>query len=214
LLIIVILLVVAVATAVFGFWAFESRQNYKDNTDQISKLAVQQALSNQKTQLDAQFQQELKSPYKTFTGTATYGSISFQYPNTWSSYVDQTNQSEPINGYFNPGDVPGVSSNSAFALRLELTSTAYNQVLQQYSSQVSQGTLTATAFVPAKMKNVANVQPGTLLKGAIDTNSSTPLNGEMLVIPVRDKTLQIYTLSNDYLDDFNNVVLANLTFIP
>ena len=33
---------------------------------------------------------------KTFTGSSTYGSITFKYPNTWSSYVDQTNTSEPI----------------------------------------------------------------------------------------------------------------------
>jgi hypothetical protein len=36
----------------------------------------------------------------------------------------------------------------------------------------------------------------------------------MLVIKVRDKTLEISTESNDYLNDFNNIILASLTFVP
>jgi hypothetical protein len=64
------------------------------------------------------------------------------------------------------------------------------------------------------MKGVANAQPGTLFKGVISQNGNSPLSGEMLVIPVRDKSLQLYTLSNDYLNDFNNTVLANLTYVP
>jgi hypothetical protein len=213
-LIIVVLAVLAVGAAVFGVWAYSGRQDYKNNSDKKTAAAVAAAEASQKTQLQTQFDQEIKQPYKTFTGSSTYGLITFNYPNTWSSYVDQTNSSEPINGYFNPGDVPGTSSNSAFALRLELTSNAYNDVIGQFSSQVTGGTVTATAYVPPKMKGVANAQTGTLLTGTISQNNSGSLQGEMLVIPVRDKTLQLYTLSNDYLSDFNNIVLANLKFVP
>ena len=212
--IIVVLALAAVGAAVFGFTTYQSKQDYKNNSDKKSAAAVTAAEATQKTQLQAQFAEQLKSPYKTFTGSSTYGSITFKYPNTWSSYVDQTNASEPINGYFNPGNVPGVSSNSAFALRLELVTTAYNSILEQFSSQITQGTVTASAYIPPQMKGVANAQPGTLFKGAIQQSESTPLQGEMLVIPVRDKTLQLYTLSNDYLNDFNNTVLANLTYVP
>ncbi|HXY17928.1 MAG TPA: hypothetical protein VEH48_00715 [Candidatus Nitrosopolaris sp.] len=210
----VVLLVVAVGALAFGFWAYSGRQDYKNNADQKTAAAVAAAEAAQKTQLQAQFNQQLKSPYKTFVGSITYGSITFQYPNAWSSYVDTTNSSEPINGYYNPGDVPGTGSGSAFALRVELTGNGYNSVIQNFNSQVQSGTVTATAYVPPKMKSVANVQPGTLLTGAVSNSNGSPLNGAMLVIPVRDKTLQIYTLSNDYLSDFNNIVLASLTFVP
>ena len=213
-LIIAILTVLFIGAAGFAFWAFQGRQDYKNNSDTKSAAAVAAAVAAQKTQLQADFAQQLKAPYKTFSGPSTYGSITFNYPKTWSSYVDQTNSSEPLNGYFHPGDVPGVTSNTAFALRLELTSTAYNNVLQQFSSNVTQGTATASAYVPPKMKGVANVQPGTLIKGVIVQTGDTPLSGEMLVIPVRDKTLQLYTLSNDYLGDFNDIVLASLTYVP
>jgi len=36
----------------------------------------------------------------------------------------------------------------------------------------------------------------------------------MLIIRVRDKTLKISTQSNDYLNDFNNIILSSLTFAP
>jgi hypothetical protein len=36
----------------------------------------------------------------------------------------------------------------------------------------------------------------------------------MVIIKVRDKTLEIYSESADYQDDFNNIVLASLSFAP
>jgi hypothetical protein len=212
--VIVVLALVAVGAAVFGFTTYQSKQDYKNNSDKKIAAAVSAAVATAQKDQQAKDDQANKSPYKVFTGTSTYGSISFSYPKTWSSYVDQTNTSEPINGYFNPGDVPGTTSNSAFALRLELVTNTYSAILQQFSSQVTQGTVTASAYIPPKMKGVANAQPGTLFTGVINQNGNSPLSGEMLVIPVRDKTLQLYTLSNDYLSDFNNTVLANLTYVP
>ena len=64
------------------------------------------------------------------------------------------------------------------------------------------------------MKGVANAQVGTLLTGTLSTSGSTPLNGQMLIIPVRNTTLKIYTLSNDYLSDFDKTVLASLKYNP
>lgn len=213
-LVIVVLSVLLLGSLVFGFIAFQSKQDYKNNSDKKSATAVAAANAALKTQLQAQFTEQEKSPYKTYTGSSTYGSISFKYPNSWSAYVDTTNSSEPIDGYFHPGEVPGAQSNSAFALRVELTSNSYDSVLSPFTSDATQGTVTASAYVPPKMKGIANAQPGTLITGTIDQSGSSPLSGEMLIIPVRDKTLQIYTLSNDYLSDFNNIVLVNLSYVP
>jgi hypothetical protein len=214
LVIIIVLALGLVGSAAFAFTTYQSKQDYKNNSDKKVAAAVSVAVTAAQKDQQAKDDQANKSPYKVFTGTSTYGSISFNYPKTWSSYVDQTNSNEPINGYFNPGDVPGVTSNSAFALRLELVTSTYTTILQQFSSQITQGTITASAYLPPKMQGVANAQPGTLFKGDIQQSGSSPLQGEMLVIPVRDKTLQLYTLSNDYLSDFNNTVLASLTYVP
>jgi hypothetical protein len=55
-----------------------------------------------------------------------------------------------------------------------------------------------------------SIQPGTLLTGQLENN----VDGEMLLLNVRDKTLKLWTESNNYKSDFNNVVLASLSFAP
>ncbi len=208
--IIIILVLALVATAVFGGWAFMSRQDYKDNSDKKSAAAVAAAKTAQAADLQKQFADQQKSPYKTYKGSPTYGSVSFNYPNTWSGYVDESATNEPINGYFYPGIVPGLQSKAAYALRVELVDSDYSSVLGQHDSEIKDGSAKASAYIPPKMVGAANVQPGTRLDGALDSGTS----GSMVIIKVRDKTLQVYTQSNDFLNDFNNTVLPSLTFAP
>ncbi|MBX4197282.1 hypothetical protein KW801_01850 [Candidatus Saccharibacteria bacterium] len=202
-----------VISLVFGGWAFKNMQDYKNNSDKKTTAAVAVAVSKAQRDQKTQDEQANKSPNKVFHGSPTYGSISFNYPKTWSAYVDTTNSSEPINAYFHPDVVPGIQSKTAYALRLELLSTDYAQVVQQLSSQIQQGKITARAYLPPKLNRVANVQPGTLFSGQINVQDPTQ-RGTLLVIKVRDKTLEISTQSNDYLSDFNNGVLSNLSFAP
>jgi hypothetical protein len=209
----VLLAVLLVISLVFGGWAFKNMRDYKNNSDKKTASAVATAVTAAQQAQKAQDEQDNKSPNKTFRGSATYGSVSFSYPKTWSAYVDTTNTSEPINAYFHPDVVPGIQSKTAFALRLELLSTDYSQVVQQLSSQIQQGAVTARAYLPPKLGGVANVQPGTLFSGQINAQDQTQ-RGALLAIKVRDKTLEISTQSNDYLSDFNNTVLASLSFAP
>jgi hypothetical protein len=199
-----------VGSLVFGVWAFSGRQDYKNNSDKKSSTAVAAAKSAQAKELQAQFDQQSKNPYTVYQGPVTYGSIGFNYPKTWSAYVDESSSTEPINGYFHPNRVPGLQSGSAFALRVELVNTAYNQVIQSFSSQIKAGKLTAEAYMPPQMSGVANAQTGTRFDGQIVQNQ----RGSMVVIQVRDKTLEVYTESNNYLDDFNNTILSSLKFTP
>ena len=212
--IILLLLIAVVAAGGFGWWAFQQRQDYKANFDQKLGVEVEKAKTAQKAELEKQFAEREKSPNKTFKGSATYGSVSFNYPKTWSAYVDQSNTNIPINGYFFPDVVPSTvrSANNptAFALRVELVSTDYAQIVRQLDSKVTQGKVKAVAYVPPKMSGVANVQTGTRFNGEFEQNTS----GSMVVIKVRDKTLKIYTQSQRYSSDFNNIVLKTLTFSP
>jgi hypothetical protein len=209
----VILVLLLVGSLVFGGWAFKNMQDYKNNSDKKSATAVAAANKVQAAQLQTQFDQQSKSPNKVFSGSPTYGSITFNYPKTWSAYVDTTNPSEPINAYFHPNEVPGTQSKTAYALRLELLSTDYAQLTQQLSSQIVNGKITAKAYTPPKLNGVANVQPGTLFSGQVNQQDNTQ-NGTLLIIKVRDKTLEISTQSNDYLPDFNNTILPSLSFVP
>jgi hypothetical protein len=206
----VVLGIALAGSLVFGYWAFNGRQDYKNNSDKKSTAAVAIAKSAQAKELQAQFNEQYKNPNKTYQSSATYGSISFNYPKTWSAYVDESSSSEPINGYFYPVQVPGAQSGSAFALRVELVTTAYSQVIQGLSGQIKSGKITADAYMPPQMNGVANAQTGTLLEGQILPQQQ----GTMVVLQVRDKTLKIYTESDNYISDFNNIILVSLKYTP
>ena len=194
----------------FGFWAFSSRQDYKNNADTKIAAAVSVAKNAQAAELQKQFDEQAKSPYETYQSSPTSGSVTFSYPKSWSAYVDESNTSQPINGYFHPNQVPGIQSKAAYALRVEMVNTDYSQVVSALSSQTKENALKAAAYIPPKIQGVANVQPGTKFDGAIEQDKT----GSMVVIKVRDKTLKIYTESTNFVSDFNNIILPSLTYLP
>ncbi len=206
--------ILLIGVSVFAYWAFRGRQDYKKNVTPKINAAVTAAKTAQTNDDKKRFDEEAKNPNKTYTSSPTYGAISFKYPKTWSAYVDETNAQEPINGYFYPDRVPGTQSTAAFAVRVELISMSYDQVLQQFTSQIKLGTVKAAAYVPPKMVGKVNVQPGTRLDGAIAKNQAATLQGSMVVITVRDKVLEISTQSPTFMADFNDIVLASLAFTP
>ena len=198
----------------FGIWAFSSREDYKNNSDQKSAAAVEIALAKQQEELKIQFDEEAKSPFETYAGPSTAGSVKILYPRTWSAYVTEEAQSQsPVNGYFHPGFVPktiGGVDVVAFALRLEVSNQSYSQVMQQYESYVKQGSLSAQPVTLASVPDTV----GTLFKGAI-VPGVTKIDGTMLVMPIRDKTLRIWTESNSaFGSDFEKTILPNLSFVP
>lgn len=210
---IIVLVLLLVGALAFGGWAYSKMQDYKNHSDQKAAAAVADANKKLTAQLQAKFDQDSKSPTKTFSSSSSYGNITFNYPKTWGAYIDTSSNSEPINGYFYPDVVPGINSNTAYALRVELTNDDYAQVVQGLDSLIGQGLVTAKAYVPPKMQGLANVLAGTYISGQINQQDQTQ-TGNMLIIGVRDKTLEIYSESNQFTDDFNNIVLASLSFKP
>ncbi|OGL34420.1 hypothetical protein A3F65_00235 [Candidatus Saccharibacteria bacterium RIFCSPHIGHO2_12_FULL_47_16b] len=206
---VVSLSVLLAAAVIFGGWAYSGRQDYKNNTDKKIAEAVEIAKAAQKQELEAKFAEDSKLPHRTYKGSLTYGGVTFNYPRTWSALIEESS-SQPINGYFHPDVLPPLDSKTALALRVELINSEYASVADQYDSQIKDGSLKAVAYIPPQMVNVANVQPGLKLDGQLTSDFS----GSMVVIKVRDKTLQLSTQSKDFLKDFNDTVLANLTFVP
>ena len=194
----------------FGMWAFNGRQDYKNNVDQ--KITAAQAVTKQQTQnADAvTYAEAAKKPLKTYAGPASFGSISVQYPKTWSAYVvENAGSSTPVNGYFQPNFVPDVNSaNSAFWLRVQLNQTPYNSIMNSFTGSVQGGTVTVAPYSLPKVPSVV----GSILTGKINADGDKP--GTMIVLPLRSSTLEIWTESTDALADFNNNVLPNVSFSP
>jgi hypothetical protein len=86
--------------------------------------------------------------------------------------------------------------------------------IQQLSSVAKSGKVRATAYIPPKMVGRPNVSPGIRFDGAISHNTNGDQIGSIIIIQVRDKTLKISTQSVKFLDDFNKIILENLTFVP
>lgn len=194
-----------VVAASFAGWAFTSRQDYKDNSD--SKVAAAVAVAEQKTssKKDAEFVQKEKEPFKQYNGPSAFSSLVVNYPKTWSAYVaEKSNGSTPIDAYFHPIFVPVVDSKNSYALRVQMVDTSYAAVVKSFEASLKNGKVKAAAYSPAKVPTVT----GTRFDGEVITGKQ----GAMVVVPVRDKTLKIWTESSDFLDDFNTRILPNYTF--
>jgi hypothetical protein len=206
----VLVLLLFIGAVSFGYWAFMSRQDYKNNTDQKVAVAVAAATKQQSAVDTTNYDQAEKNPLRTYNGPAAYGSLSIQYPKTWSGYVaiaPDSGSSTPINGYFQPSVVPNIDDPaSVYALRVEVTQTPYSQVLTSYTSQVANKQVTVTPYALPKVPSVVGVR----VDGAIQQN----IQGSMIILPLRATTLQIWTESTAEESDFNTIILPNLSFSP
>jgi len=194
----------------FGFWAFGQRQDYKNNVDQKIAAAI---VTNTKTvqQADAKtYAEQAQYPLKTFIGPEAYGSVSLTYPKTWSAYNNagtSNSSATPVDFFAHPDVVPPVGSDSSnFALRMQVVSQQYATVANQYANQLKQGTVTVKAYALPNNKTVSGVR--------IDGQISNSKKGTLVLLPLRDKTLKIWTESTSYGDQFDKIILANAHFTP
>ncbi len=192
----------------FAIWAYMGMQDYKSNVQPKIDQAVAIAEEKTKTAKDAEFVEKEKSPVRTYKAPQTAGSLVITYPKTWSAFVEESDKNnELVNGYFHPSYVPAAESGTDFALRVEVVSQAYDQVLKQFEGKVKTGKLKISAYKAPKM---AASSVGARVDGEINTGQQD----SMVIFPLRDKTIMISTESAQFLGDFNDIVLANLTFEP
>lgn len=204
---VIVLVLLLLVSLGFGFWAFMERQDYKNNVEPKIDAAVKVAVQEESSRKDNEFVEKEKNPLKAYTGPETYGSLVIKYPKTWSAYVIEKDQnSTPLDGYLHPNVVPDITGKTAFALRIQVVNRAYDQELKSLEGKVKSGKVKVSAYKP---KNVANVT-GSRLTGEINTDEQSI----MVLLPLRDKTLKIWTESTSFSNDFDNIILANLTFVP
>lgn len=193
----------------FGGWAYTKMLDYKDNTDRKIQAAVTVAKQEESAAKDQEFEQKYKEPFRTYTGPSAYGSVSIQYPRTWSGYVDDTSTASPfIDGYFYPDVVPDIKAQgSALALRIQVVSESYSTVLAQAAGLVQQGKVKVTPYAAPKVPSIV----GARLDGQLISQSQK--SGSMVILPLRNTTLMLWTEAPQFQTDFENI-LSNLTFAP
>lgn len=204
----ILTVVLLLGTIGFAAWAFSSREDYKNHTDAKISAAVDVAKKQESELKDRQFAEAAKNPLKTYNGPDALGSLVVQFPKTWSGYVDTGSGGQTLNGYFNPGVVPSVSSQgSAFALQVRVLSQSYPQILQNFTSQQQNGDVKVSAYALPKLPKVVGVK-------VVGKLSDRQTVGTMVVLPLRSQTVEIETDGTQYLNDFNTYILPNFSFSP
>jgi len=198
-----VLLLVAL---IFGFSQMSKANDYKNNVDEKVAEEVSKQSKLIAEQKQAEFDEKEKAPYKFWTSPTQYGSIKVGFPKTWSYYLalnESNGSGEVINLYAYPDYVPEVSRDTKYALRMTLETADYNSVLDDYRQKSAKDGLEISTV---QVSNVSGIK----IRGAIEKDVS----GTLVVFPIRDKVLTVWTESKDYESDFENIVLKNLSFIP
>lgn len=191
----------------FAFWAYVNMQDYKNNANKKAEDAVAAAVEEVREQEEQKYAEQSKSPYLKYAGPDTFGRIRFDYPKTWSATVDESSGSTPVDGFFHQGIVPGARSGAAFALRLEVLAQPYDRVVGSYDSNAKRGTVRVSPFKAEKVPAV--------LGARVDGEIEREKQGSAVILPLRDKTIRISTLSGQsFGKDFDDVILKTLEFTP
>lgn len=184
------------------FWAYTNYVDQRDNTAQKVSAAVTDAKQAQTAEDEKAYLEKAKQPYSQLVTPDDLGRVTVSYPKTWSVYVAKSSSTE-YEAYLNPVSVPAVSSTQAFAARLTISNSKYDDVVNTYTSLVKKGDLTS---VPITVNNFTGIK--------LDGKFSATRSGSAVVFKVRDKTLTIATDIADYKNDFNDVIVKSLDFNP
>lgn len=192
----------------FGGWAFLSRQDYKDHSDQKAAKAADERQKATEEADAVKYAEAAKNPLTTHKAPDQYGGVTIQYPKTWSGYVIEGGKGgTPVDDYFHPAVVPDAGErDNAFALRVQVEDKSYDAVLKSYEGSIGSGKLTAAPYALPKIPNTI----GTRLDGQVEQNKQ----GSLVILPMRNMTLKVWVESPSYMADFNNIILANLSFSP
>jgi len=197
----IIFIVTTVALGGGLTWALMNYFDQKDNVDTKVSSAVTTAVKKQSDADAATFQAEAKQPNRLFAGPEDFGSLSFSYPKTWSTYVAKDSVSGTFQAYLNPVSVPPVSDSTQYALRVTIETKDYDAVLNTYQQLVKKGDLTSSTV---KIDGLDS----TRIEGAFTKN----IRGSAVIFKIRDKTVTVRTDADTFKPDFNALV-ASIKFI-
>lgn len=183
-------------------WAYGNYVDQRDNTTQKVDAAVTDAKKVQIAEDEKTYLEKEKQPYRQLITPDDLGRVTISYPKTWSVYIAKSSSTE-YEAYLNPVTVPVVTSNQAYAARLNITNDSYDSVVNAYTSAVKKGDLKSA---PITVNNFNGIR--------LDGKFSTSRSGSVVIFKVRDKTLTIATDVDTYKDDFTNIIVKSLDFNP
>lgn len=191
----IILVIVSIIAVVFiGLYISKYIEWDALSTDVEGRIdaAVAAARVEVTTQLEEEFAEREKYPYKSFLGPADYGSLGFEYPRTWSVYIAKDASSGgDFEAYMNPVEVEPVSTRTINALRVTIRDTAFDNVVRTYDNYVKNGRLT-----------LENRSIGGVLANVYTGQISNDIQGVIAIFKLRDKTVMLQTDAEIFVGEF------------
>ena len=198
--IIIVALSVLLATFIGLFiWMLFNYTEAKTNLDSKINIAVAEAKEAQAEELEAEFAEREKNPYETFAGPADYGELSFEYPKTWSVYIESdASKGGDFKAYLNPGGVNTVSEKTLNALRVSILDKSFETVTADYKKQMDKK--------DSNLKVQATTVNGVSANRYSGTIPGTEFNGYIVIFKIRDKTAVFRTDSVLFANDFDTLL--------
>ena len=201
--VIVILVLLLIGASLLAVYFRSEYQLAQSDLDTKIDAAVLDAVKAREDELEAEFAEREKSPSKTFSGPADYGSLSFKYPKTWSVYIakDAASGSGAFEAYLHPGEVAPVNNSTIFALRVTIETGSVESITSHYNSLVSKGQLNTSAIT------INGSEPATRFDGELPNK----LRGSVVVFRIRDKVVTLESDAEIYRADFDSII-QTITF--
>ncbi len=199
---IVLLVLLLIGAGLLAVYFYSEYQLAQTDLDNKIDAAVLDAVKAREDELEAEFAEREKTPYKTFTGPADYGSLSFKYPKTWSVYIAKdSTSSNNVEAYLHPGEVAPISNDAIFALRVSISTGSVENITKRYDSSVNKGTLSSSVLT------VNGSETATRFDGELPNK----LRGSVVVFRIRDKVVTLQSDAEIYRSDFDHI-LETITF--
>jgi len=198
--IVIIILSLIAATFIGLFiWMFIQYDESKTDVDGKIALAVAEAKDEQALEMEEEFLEREKYPYRTFSGPADYGQLTFEYPKTWSVYVaSDAAKGGDFEAYFNPIQVNVVSDDTINALRVKILNESFEKVAAEYQKEMDKKDSNLTVESVTFNGITANRYTGTI--------PDSDLSGYIVIFKIRDKTAILQTDSVFFAEDFNRLL--------
>ena len=191
-----LIVLVSIASGL-AVWSYINYNEQKTTVDTQVSDAVATAKKTQADADEVKFTQREKEPKRLFVGPDDYGRVTFNYPKTWSVYVnkDASSGGGTYEAYLNPITVPPVSIIQQFALRVLIEQKDYDKAITSYDPLVKKGDLKTSSVS-------VNDTSGTRLDG----NFTKDIRGSAVIFKIRDKTLTVRTDANTFKADFDALI--------
>ena len=199
--IIVIVIVSLIAVTFIGLfiWILLQYNGVSEDVEGQISMAVAEAKLVQAKELEEEFAEREKEPFRDFAGPIDYGQLSFKYPKTWSLYVESdASKGGDYKAYFNPIEVLEVSDTTVNALRLTIRDRDFATVAEEYQKAMDKKDSNLSMEITSVAGTTANRYTGVIPK--------TELKGIVVIFKIRDKTAILQTDSMFFEEDFNKIL--------